>query len=987
MMIFALLIIASFKSAIANADSNLDFFESKIRPIFLEKCQKCHGQDKQKAGLRLDNKIGWQTPGDRGPIVVPEKPESSLLIKAINYTDNSLKMPPSEKLTDLEIKNFNKWIKDGAVDPRIVNEKKLGGLTLKEAKSFWSFMPLRVYPDEGIKPDQMIDHFINLELNKNKLHFSPLADKRILIRRLYYDVLGLPPSLNEVQDFLKDTSVNSVEKVIDKLLANKAFGENVGRSWLDLVRYADTAGENSDHPVPYAYKYRDYVIKSFNENKPYDQFVKEQIAGDILAKKDDSPSFADKIIATGYLAIARRFGHEIDKDMYLTHEDIIDTLGKSFLGLSLGCARCHDHKYDPISAKDYYSLYGIMDSNKFSFPGCEPKQLPKDLVSLVKDSVADPLSKQSALELSLLMADLKKNAEEENNVKVEVDNFLKNTIVIGEGAIVDGGSQDFQNHLKKRDIPVDISKGEMLLLSIGPGKNHGADSTNVQISIQDTSVDKLFWGVNDNFLDVFSNGNPVVNNGAPLWAFFESKDGLKLLPEKVGDFQKNAGLNLWKNGDTPSVFVNSSSSPLKVWTTLQPRSFFMHPGSNSSVSIGWISPISGKFIISGSITDAHPGGSDGVSWKMELVKINAKAVLDKSRVIIDKKNEIEKELLLTKKKIPLPQVAYALVESKGKDAKLHHRGDPEKLGEQVPRRWLEVFGSDPIINPSSSGREDLANWIFSKSNPLASRVMVNRMWAQYFGKGIVKSLNDFGTKGDLPSHPELLDWLASEFIRSNYNIKHIHKLILLSKTYQQGSSSLSVSSDIDPKNDFYWRMDKRRLKAEEIRDSILVAGGNLDFVPSGMHPFPPESTWNFTQHNPFQANYDSEKRSVYLMVKRNRRHPFLGLFDGSDPNASTPKRQNTTVPTQALFFMNDPFFHSQSLLLAKRSIHKGDVDKTIGNFFENVFQRPPSAFEINLVKKLLSLDGLNQVTHFPSVEEWATIARVLLSSNEFVYLD
>ena len=978
---------ASFNLPFVKADSDLDFFESKIRPIFADKCVKCHGPDKQKSGLRLDHKMGWQISGDRGTIIVPLKPENSLLIKAISYNDSTLKMPPDKKLSDLEIKNLSKWVKDGATDPRVLHEKRIGGLTLKEAQNFWSFTPLKINANTEINTRHMIDHFISLKLNQKKLQFSTTADKRTLIRRLYYDVVGLPPSFNEVEDFLNDKSSNSVEKVVDKLLSDKGFGENIGRNWLDLVRYADTAGENSDHPVPYAYQYRDYVINAFNQNKPYDQFILEQLAGDILAKKGDSLNYEEKIIATGYLAIARRFGHEIDKDMYLTHEDIIDTMGKSLLGLSLGCARCHDHKYDPISAKDYYSLYGIMDSNKFSFPGCEPKQMPKDLVSLIKNPSLDTINNQHELKLVSLKSELKKNVDEENGISLEFKNLLKNTSSIGEGTIIDGGTQDFQTGFMKPNIPVEINEGEMLLLSIASGKNHGADSTRVQISIQEMSNENLSWSINDKFLESFSQGNPIFNNGAPLWAFFESKEGLKLLPEKILDFQKNTGLNIWRNGDTPSVFVNSSFKPYEVWTTLQPKSLFMHPGNNSSVALGWISPIKGKFIIKGNIIDIHPGGTDGVSWKIEIVKANTKILFEKLQIVNDKKNKIEKELLLTQQKVPVPKVAYAVVETKGANAKFHHRGDPEKLGEEVPRRWLEVFGAQPINNPASSGREDLANWIISKSNPLTARVMVNRIWAHYFGKGIVKSLNDFGTKGDTPSHPELLDWLANEFIRSNYNIKHIHKLILLSKTYQQSSGSRSVAFEIDPKNEYYWRMDKRRLKAEEIRDSILVAGGNLDLSPGGMHPFPPESTWNFTQHNPFQADYDTTKRSVYLMVKRNRRHSFLGLFDGPDPNASTPKRQISTVPTQALYFMNDPFFHAQALLLATRSIQKNEIEKTISSLFLNAFQRLPADFEIKLFCNLLSIDKGNIGMKFPSVNEWAGVARVLLSSNEFIYLD
>ncbi len=967
------------------AQTDADLFESKIRPIFVEKCQKCHGPDKQKAGLRLDHKAGWQNPGDRGAIIVPGKPDESLLLKVISYNDPLLKMPPDKKLSDQEINAIRLWVNQGAVDPRVLNDKKVGSISLDQAKAHWSFKPVQNNFDLKGLNSKPIDFFISQKLKEINLPLSPKADKRTLIRRLYYDITGLPPSYSQVINFLNDNSPNATEKVIDQLFSSSNFGENAGRRWLDLVRFADTAGENSDHPLPYAYKYRDYVIKSFNNNKPYDQFVQEQIAGDIYAAKNPTPSNSDQIIATGFLAIARRFGHEIEKEMHLTHEDAIDTLGKSLLGLTLGCARCHDHKYDPISAKDYYALYGILDSTRFPFPGCEPKQQPKDLVSIETSNLADPSIVALQKKIEKQKAELAKILVEEG---VFIQSFLasiKTPVLLGKGVLKDGSEQDIATTAIEGNLPISVTNGQMIQLSLFPQKNHGMDSTKVEFVIQEVDGKRQLWNVKTDLIDVFLQSNPAKDSYGNLsvWAFFDCNNGLRLLPETLLDFQKNIGLNIWKNGDTPSVFVNASNNIINAWTKLPSRSFFMHPGQNGAVSLAWFSPIKGKISIQGNLKDVHPGGIDGVDWKLELFNANIQPSLNALTLLAEKKKSLNIELLKLQQSLPLPQLAYAVAEKPGKNIKLHLRGDPERLGEEVPRRWLEIFGSNDISNPSASGRKDLALWVTSPANPLTARVMVNRIWGHYFGKGIVKSSNDFGLRGEVPTHPELLDWLASEFIRSGWNIKHIHKLIVLSDAYQQSSTSSVIGLEKDTKNDFYWRMDKRRLKAEEIRDSLLFCAGDLDNTSGIKHPFPPEATWNFTQHNPFNANYDHNKRSVYLMVKRNSRHQFLGLFDGADPNTTTPLRQVTTVPTQALYFMNDPFFHLEAEKLATIAFAFREYEKIVNTLFQISLQRPPTESEKTIVLSLLNPKADKNLT----VKDWASVARLLLASNEFVFLD
>ncbi|MEO2021178.1 MAG: DUF1549 domain-containing protein, partial [Pirellulaceae bacterium] len=364
-----------------------EFFEKKVRPLLIQRCYQCHGGKKASGGLSLETATGWRKGGESGPAIVPGKVADSLLIDAINY--RSLKMPPPDKggkLSADEIAVLTRWVASGAKDPRQGN-KSLGGMSFEQAQSWWAFKPLpRVVPGEV---SQTIDGMIGKQLVRHGLQSNGPADKRTLIRRATYDLTGLPPQPEDVEAFLSDDSPEAFDRVINRLLDSPQYGVHWGRHWLDVVRYADTAGENTDRPLPHAWRYRNWVLEAFNRDMPFDMFARQQIAGDLLGADGTVKQRQEGIVATGYLAIARRFGHDIDKDIHLMHEDVIDNLGKNFLGLTLGCARCHDHKYDPVTSDDYYALYGIFRSTRFAFPGCEPKGQPRDLVPLLSQPEVD----------------------------------------------------------------------------------------------------------------------------------------------------------------------------------------------------------------------------------------------------------------------------------------------------------------------------------------------------------------------------------------------------------------------------------------------------------------------------------------------------------------------------------------------------------------------------------------------------------------------
>ncbi|MCA8986273.1 MAG: PSD1 domain-containing protein [Planctomycetaceae bacterium] len=945
-------------------DAGDNLFEKRIRPILVKHCYDCHSGVNAEGGLLLDTQSGWQKGGEHGPAIIPGKPADSLLIKAVRYSDINLAMPPKDaggKLSEEEIAALEEWVRSGAPDPRVA-ELKLGGMNARDAKTWWAFQPL---PKPEKSPSSVqIDTFINQKLADHSLTPASPADRRTLIRRATYDLIGLPPTPDEVDAFLADSSPNAFAKVVDRLLESPQYGVHWGRHWLDVVRYADTAGENTDRPLPHAWRYRNWVIDSLNNDTPFDEFIRLQLAGDLLRSGESRERLNEGIVATGYLAISRRYGHDIDQSSYLMHEDVIDNLGKNLLGLTTGCSRCHDHKYDPITMEDYYALYGIFASTRFAFPGCEPEGQPRDLVPLLSQAEIDARMQPWNEKVARAQSEKENIDRTAEQLKVLINDSLQQIIsrtVVGEGETV-----------PINDQKVTLRKGEVLQLTVFPNANHGADSTRIQWNIQEDGGQQRNWNVEDAIQEI-SRGNPPAVNGAH-WCFYESTAGPAFLNSFHESLQDQASLKAWKRSDDAlSVFVNQSDQPVQVWTTLAANAFFVHPEHNRPVTVAFVSPLNGAVMISGAVSDVHPAGLDGVSFELTHI-----ASPQFGETLVEVGRSSTSPITDPGPRTAIP-VAYAVVDSTPVNTPFQRRGDPEQLGEEVPRRWLSVFGGDAITNTGESGRRELADWI--AENPLAARVMVNRIWQWHFGSGLVTTPNNFGSRGDKPSHPELLDWLAAEFVASEFHVKEMHRLIMHTAAYQRSSETTQALLEMDPNNRFLGRFSRRRLTAEELRDSLLQVSGQLDPSPAQSHPFPDELTWSFTQHNPFNAVYETNRRSAYLMVQRQRRHPFLALFDGADPNASTPARQTSTVPTQALYFLNDPFFHNQAAALANRLSALDNENVRIQQAFQIVFQRTPTERELRSASDFLQ--------HYPAepIEKWQAYARILLSSNEFLHVD
>ena len=852
----------------AHADEGVAFFEKSVRPLLIKHCYECHSGPKAGGGLSLETRAGWTTGGDSGPAIAPGKPDESLLIKAVSYTDASIAMPPDEKgrgkLSAEEIAILVEWVRRGAPDPRIA-EVKLAGMSLDEAKNWWAFQPLRspAVPrpaSSTARRHNDIDRFLEARLEQEGLTSVVPTDRGTLIRRATYDLTGLPPTPEEVDAFRNDPASDSeaFAKVVERLLASPEYGVQWGRHWLDVVRYADTAGENTDRPLPHAWRYRNWVFESFRRDRPFNEFIELQLAGDILRKEAPEEERNEGIVATGYLAIARRFGHDIDKDFPLTVEDVIDNLGKNFLGMTTGCARCHDHKYDPVTAKDYYALYGIFDSTRFAFPGCEPKGQPRDLVPLMTPDRVEALLAPWKAAVAARDAEAKRGAESAapGRLQALIDGKAHK---LAEGKVGEGASVPMTG-LDGQPVRVALRKGEALQLSVSPGGNHGADSTLVEWTIEtahpDADGSPRRWSVAD-LIPRLTAENPAASPDQSAWCFLHLAGGPNYLGERKEGINGHAELRAWSAGDTPSVFVNASEQPVPVWTTLPARSFFVHPGPDRPVAVAWIAPEDGEYVVAGRIADAHPAGLDGVSFALEHLANPefGPALVAAGRMLTAPLPDPGPE--------PVIPMAYAVVEAQPHDAPLHQRGDPEKPGEAVPRRWLEVFGGAPVPSDEGSGRKAIGGWI--AGHPLAARVMVNRIWQWHFGAGLVRSPNDFGSRGERPTHPELLEWLSRRFVDSRYSVKAMHRLIMTSAAYQRSSLLPAWPLERDPDNRLLARFTRRRLAAEEIRDSLLAASGALDLRPAEGHPFPPEKTWTFTQHNPFSAVYDTTQRSAYLI--------------------------------------------------------------------------------------------------------------------------
>ncbi len=795
----------------------IHFFETRIRPLLAENCFKCHGAKKPKNGLRLDSRAGMLTGGDQGPAIVPGHPEKSLLIKAINYQE--LEMPPKKKLSAAQIADLTRWIQLGApwpgADPNQPAPKARSKeyQVTAEDRAHWSFQPVKRPPVPAVKNRAWvanpIDAFILAKLEAKGLTPNPPASRRELIRRLYYDLTGLPPTPQEVEAFVADPSPRAYDALVDRLLDSPGYGEKWGRHWLDLVRFAETNSYERDNPKPHAWRYRDYVIRSFNDDKPYDQFIREQLAGDELPGAG-----ADALIATGYYRLGIWDDEPADPEQarYDGLDDILATTGQVFLGLTVDCARCHDHKIDPIPQRDYYRLLAFFQNIRPYRNGGPGDEAP-------------------------LMTDAQDRQDYEQRVR-ELDN-------------------------QRRQVKAAIK------------------------------------AIEDDFRFLYDQG-PVAKDDLPRLL---QSDGVRVL------------------------------------------------------------------------------GRERYEHYQQLLR--------------------EQRMLKTRR---VPTALALCVTETGRNAPdtfILMRGNAHAPGDKVEPGFPQVLGGNTPVIPTpapdarSSGRRlVLANWIASPDNPLTARVMANRVWQYHFGRGIVRSPNNFGLlPGSEPTHPELLSWLAAEFMRQGWRLKPLHRLMLTSNAYRMSSRGNPKGLAVDPNNDWFWRFDMRRLSAEEVRDSILAISGTLNrkMYGPGVYPDLPAEVLASESRPGYgwgkSPPEEQARRSVYIHVKRSLLPPILESFDTAETDRSTPVRFVTTQPTQALHLLNGEFLNRQAALLAERLRREAgaDVTQQVRLALSLVVTRPPSAAEVrrgvDLIAALQKEDGASADVALKY------FCLMVLNLNEFVYLD
>jgi len=787
--------------------AQVDFFEKKIRPVLVENCYKCHSakSEKIKGELLLDTKASARKGGESGPAVVPRDLKKSLLIEAVRWTNDDLQMPPKKKLSAAQIMDLERWVQMGAPDPRTG-----GGVTaikrdidIEAGKNFWAFQPIKTTPPKLKNKSWAhtdIDRHVLASLEGKGLQPVADADKRTLIRRVYYDLTGLPPSPDNVAEFLSDNSPKALEKVVDRLLASSHFGERWGRHWLDVVRYAESNGMERNAAFPHAWRYRDYVIDSFNSDKPFDEFIKEQVAGDLLPGKTTDA----RRIATGFLAMGPKSLNNRNKAEFImdTVDEQLDVTTRAFMGLTVACARCHDHKFDPIPTEDYYSMAGIFKSTQTLFGGAT------------------------------------------------------------------GGGIRHQTKL------IELQEGR--------------------------------------------NTKPVAK------------------PKPVDNTQNVAELR--KRQKAIAIETKKIQKQLKAKAKTDPR--FKELAQERKKNAVLIRKLAGSAKKGGKPKQAGP-------------------------------------------------LAMGAIEGSPADIKVHIRGNVSTQGALTKRGFPRVMDFDVLkVDPKQSGRLQLAQWIAHQDNPLTARVFANRMWHHLFGRGIVRTVDNFGETGERPTNPALLNHLAARFITNDWSVKKLIREIVLSRSYQMSSSHHATNAKIDPDNMLFWKMNQKRLDAESMRDGMLATAGQLNPSPyqgsvltqvGGVNLG--RSLANLTK----LQNTEFDHRSVYLPVARQAVPEVLKAFDFAEPSIIVGRREITTVPTQALFLLNSEFVTDQSKALATRVL-KMDSDKArVDLAFQLAFARSATAEEQTRTHALLA--ECNTEGKDAELKAWTTVCQALLASAEFRYLN
>ncbi|MEQ1860201.1 MAG: DUF1553 domain-containing protein [Chthoniobacteraceae bacterium] len=945
----ATLLLATLLAVSARADEGVAFFEKKVRPLLAERCLDCHSADKKvKGGLRLDTREGWAQGGDSGPAIVPGEPDKSLFITAVRYTDVDLQMPEKRKLPDAEIAILEQWVKMGAPDPRSGGEvaKKQTGLTIDEGKKFWSYIPPKKVAPPAVKdakwPRTDIDRFILAKAEAADVKPAPDASPEVLARRLYLNLIGLPPTPAELDAFLAANKSHgtheSYERLVDTLLASRHFGERWGRHWLDVARFAESSGGGRTLLFKDAWRYRDYVIEAINADVPFDRFIREQIAGDLLP----AATPADKrrnLTATAFLALGptnyeEQYKQQLRFDII---DEQLDTLGRTFLGQTIGCARCHDHKFDPVPQRDYYAMAGIFASTKTLFNYTD--NVARWIVApLPGDGPDEAVMREHEAKVTAMQADVE-------GAKAELAKLSKSVA----------------EETPKAGQP------------IAPGELPGIvlDDTDARVVGQWKHSKHTRSYIGEGYLTDENNGKGEKTiTFTPMLPKMGRYD-VRLAYTHLANRANNVRVTILHADGEENIFVDMTEAP---------------PIDGRFISLGkyrFEKDGAGYVLVSNEDTKGYVT-VDGLQLLPEGETTVADAIAEKAspeRAAASKRvKKLETELKKLAKAGPVRPAAMSVQDDEEPaDTQIRVRGIEKQRGETVPRGFLQVaLKTQPELPKDESGRREFADWIASADNPLTARVFVNRVWAWLFGSGIVRTVDNLGTTGEKPSHPELLDHLATRFVAEGWSLKKLVREIVLSRTWQL---AVAKSAAADPENLLFAHADRRRLDAEQIRDTILGVSGQLklDYLGPNIDGAGDIDANNFTAQNiEYAYVYKDTRRSVYTPAFRNKRLELFEAFDFADINAPVGQRETSTVAPQALFLLNHPFVVEQSRAAAERTLVLPEKERLTAAY-RHTLGRAPTAAEREKCVRFLGAT--------PSLEDWAQLHQTLFACVDFRYIE
>ena len=926
-------------SAVGEA-AEIEFFENEVRPLLVNRCLECHGEELDEASLRLDSREAVLVGSENGEVVVAGDPAGSSLIEAIEY-HGEVQMPPDGPMDETEVATLVRWVRSGL--PWGASREIAPDMTAAEAivvagEAHWAFQPIKrpVVPEIGDSawPENDIDRFVLRRLRDEGMEPAPAADRRTWLRRVTFDLIGLPPTMAEVEAFERDREDGAFDRVVQRLLASPLYGQRWGRHWLDVARYADTKGYvfTESTRYPYAYTYRDYVIESLNSDLPYDEFLVEQIAADLLPDQDEKKRLA----ALGFLTLGRRF----NKNIHDIIDDRIDVVTRGLMGLTVGCARCHDHKYDPIPTADYYSLYGV-------FASCtEPKDPP--LIGTPEENEAFVEYEKQAAEIQGRIDAL--ISKEHETIPGELRRLVTDYLVY----IVD-------------------NEPEKVLENDGAALSLGRDEVKPKIAER--------WR---RYIQELPEDDPIFGPWKQL-EVLEADDFADAARQTIANIKATEGGDTQPTANAAVVAALLAASPTSMSDVARVYGELLRSADDTWRASQQVEEGEPPVTLDDPALEQLRQVLYAEKTPTVVVRKLVPDLLDReSKNTLNKTNQQLGDLKASSPAAP-PRAMALLDQATPHEPHIFIRGSVHNKGEQVPRRFLSlVAGQHAVAFAEGSGRLEMARAIVADDNPLTARVAVNRIWQQHFGHGLVRTSGDFGTRGESPTHPELLDFLADDFRANGWSQKRLHRMIVLSATYRQASDGRPGCAACDPENRLLWRMNRRRLEYEALRDALLAVAGDIDTSLEGRSV------------DLFKSPY-SRRRSVYGFIDRQDLPQVLRVFDFASPDQSVPQRPNTTVPQQALYLMNSPFVIEQAKRLALRPevVEAESNDEVIRVLYECALSRAPTNTELSSTLAWLENEG-NAAGNVPTTVErrkadgmapLERLAQALLMTSEFAWAD